>query len=352
MEPFSNSDKFDMLSCYILSHKNSTRAAELYLNHYPERRQPHLSTYRNLRVNLIEHGSFIKPYKNPQRISEETKTTVLQAIVENPNTSTREIQRNTGIPKSTAHKILASHKYHPYKYNVCQSLRPGDNERRREFCEWYTRQCDANDNFPSQILWSDESNFTNNGLFNRQNLRYWSTENPHVLRPARNQVRFGFNVWCGILGSQLIGPIIFNGTLTSDVYLNLLQNNVEDFLDEIPLAEAHNCWFHQDGAPAHNSRIVMNYLTQRFGNRWIGTRGPIAWPPRSPDLTPLDFFLWGYIKDKVYVRTYDNVDELRERVIQAFRDIPRRILHKAVQSTIRRSYLCLENNGQVFEHLL
>lgn len=352
MERFSNNEKFDMLSCYILSHRNSTRAAEMYINQYPERRQPHVSTYRNLRVNLINHGSFTKPYRKPQRISEENRTNVLQAVVENPNISTREIQHNTGVSKSTAHKILKTHQYHPYKYNVCQALRPGDDERRREFCEWYTRQCAQSDNFPSQILWSDESGFTNNGLFNRQNLRYWSTENPHVVRAARHQVRFGFNVWCGILGSRLIGPIIFDGTLTSDVYLNFLQHNIDDFLDALPLAVVRNCWFHQDGAPAHNSRVVTNFLNERFGGRWMGTRGPIAWPPRSPDLTPLDFFLWGYVKEQVYVRTYENVDELRESVIQAFRTIPRGILRKAVNSTVRRSYLCLENGGQLFEQLL
>lgn len=308
MEPFSNNEKFDMLSCYILRHKNSTRAAEMYFDRYPERRQPHSSTYKNFRVNLINHGSFTKPFTKSTRISEENKTTVLQSVVENPNISVREIQHNTGIPKSTAHKILKIHKYHPYKYNLCQGLRPGDNERRREFCGWYTRQCDENDNFPCEIIWSDESRFTNNGLFNRQNSRYSSTENPHVVRSVRHQVRFGFNVWCGILGSRLVGPIIFDGTLTSEVYLNLFQNNIEDLLDELPLAVTRNVWFHQDGAPAHNSRIVTNFLAERFGDRRIGTHAPVAWPPRYPDLTPLDFFLWGYMKQKVYVRAYDNID--------------------------------------------
>ena len=58
--------------------------------------------------------------------------------------------------------------------------------------------------------------------------------------------------------------------------------------------------FQQDGTPADTSRIVTEYSQRNLGDRWISKRGPVNWPPRSPDLTPLDFFLWGYVKDKVY----------------------------------------------------
>jgi len=56
-------------------------------------------------------------------------------------------------------------------------------------------------------------------------------------------------------------------------------------------------FFQQDGAPAHNAIIaIRRHLDQIFPNRWIGTFGVILWPARSPDLTPLDLFLWGYLK--------------------------------------------------------
>ena len=42
------------------------------------------------------------------------------------------------------------------------------------------------------------------------------------------------------------------------------------------------------------------FLDATFPNRWIGRGGPTLWPPRSPDITSLDFFLWGYVKDKVF----------------------------------------------------
>jgi hypothetical protein len=58
--------------------------------------------------------------------------------------------------------------------------------------------------------------------------------------------------------------------------------------------------FQQDGAPPHFGNVVRDTLDSEFPGRWIGRTGPIPWPPRSPDLTPPDFFLWGYVKDKVF----------------------------------------------------
>jgi hypothetical protein len=72
--------------------------------------------------------------------------------------------------------------------------------------------------------------------------------------------------------------------------------------------------FQQDGALPHYLE-VLEYLNTRFPGRWIGRATPIAWAPRSPDLTPLDFFLWGFVKDRVFVPPLlANVAELRTRI--------------------------------------
>ncbi|GBL79048.1 hypothetical protein AVEN_48995-1 [Araneus ventricosus] len=56
-----------------------------------------------------------------------------------------------------------------------------------------------------------------------------------------------------------------------------------------------NIWFQHDGAPAHETSSVKQYLVEEFGEQIIGYGGFQEWPPRSPDLTPMDFFLWGYL---------------------------------------------------------
>jgi len=52
-------------------------------------------------------------------------------------------------------------------------------------------------------------------------------------------------------------------------------------------------------------------LDATFPNRWIGRDGPALWPPRSPDITPIDFFLWGYLKDKVFSTAVPDITNLK-----------------------------------------
>ena len=204
---FSNTEKFDILTCFILSQRNCYVEERLYLENYSERRQPNKRTFSKLMNNLKQYGSFKKPVISRKKPSNEEKVNnVLLAVVENPGISTRQIEETTGIAKSTSHFILQKQSFHPYKYRICKGLRLGDSERRRTFCEWYTRKCQETENFPYKIIWSYESMVTNNGIFNRKNVHYWSKENPHLCKESRHQHRFGFNMWAAILGTKILGP--------------------------------------------------------------------------------------------------------------------------------------------------
>lgn len=68
--------------------------------------------------------------------------------------------------------------------------------------------------------------------------------------------------------------------------------------------------------------MITNFLNQHFPERWIGRYGPIHWPARSPDLTPADFYLWGYLKQKVYSSDLqDNIDLLKQKIRDAVVEI-------------------------------
>jgi hypothetical protein len=75
--------------------------------------------------------------------------------------------------------------------------------------------------------------------------------------------------------------------------------------------------FQQDGAPPHGARNAREFLEMHFPGRWVGCDGPIPWSPRSPDITPLAFFLWGYVKDIVYKIPMTSFDELKLRIVAA-----------------------------------
>lgn len=351
MNYFSNSDKYDMLECFILCRRNDAQAEESYLTKYPERRQPGRAMFRRLKDNLIAYGSFAKVKRN-KPVDENKENLVLQSVVETPRTSLRHIEEITGVARSTSGSILKRRKYHPYRERPCQGLQDGDTIRRIAFCQWFIQKNNEIPNFFLQILWSDESRFTNCGLFNRKNTVYWSDVNPRLAREVRHQVRWGFNVWLGVLGTRMIGPYFFNENLNSARYLNLLQTNVAEELMDLPLAVLRQMFFQQDGAPPHNGQIITNYLNAEFHDRWIGNLGPVRWPARSPDLTPLDFFVWGHLKNQVYSRTYENVEELREAVTEAVNTITPQMIRQSCEAVLRRCMLCAQQNGEVFERLL
>jgi hypothetical protein len=73
----------------------------------------------------------------------------------------------------------------------------------------------------------------------------------------------------------------------------------------------------------------VNILTPHFLQ---GRRGAIEWPSLSPDLTPLDFFLWGYLKSKVYFNRPNNLDELRQRIRAEVEHITPEVLAKCLHS--------------------
>ena len=94
------------------------------------------------------------------------------------------------------------------------------------------------------------------------------------------------------------------------MYLDILEQFVYPKVDALQ----PSITYQQDRVPPHWSMDVRRSLNATFPNRWIGRDGRISWPPRSPDLTSLDFFLWGYVKDRVFVTPVNDIGELQNRI--------------------------------------
>jgi transposase len=196
------------------------------------------------------------------------------------------------------------------------------------------------------IIFSDEATFHVSGRVNRHAAVYWATENPHVVRSyTKNSPKI--NVWCGVSSKRIFGPYFFQNNINGANYLEML----EEFVDEIPLGMAERCYFQQDGAPAHYARPVKDFLDMQFPGRWIGRGGPIDWPPYSPDLTPLDFWLWGMLKNVVYSSPISNIEELKLKIHEATSSIPADMCERVINAAFRRFEVCAENGGAQVEHL-
>ena len=158
-------------------------------------------------------------------------------------------------------------------------------------------------------------------------------------------------VWAAMGYPAVIGPFFFEENVNGDSYLAMLQQN---FMPELNLLEnSSDIIFMQDGAPPRWAKKVRSWLNETFPGRWIGRGGPedlnIAWPPRSPDMTPLDFFLWGYIKSKVYTRNYENIASLKISIRTAFESLTEEMVSSTMENFQKRLETILRVRGQQFE---
>ena len=90
--------------------------------------------------------------------------------------------------------------------------------------------------------------------------------------------------------------------------------------------------FQQDGATCHTANVTIDLLRTVFENRIISQNSHVNWPPRSCDLTPLDYFFWRAVKDKCYTNHPETIETLKHKILNV---ILLREGYKFVDMTIR-----------------
>ncbi|GFX76512.1 transposable element Tc3 transposase [Trichonephila clavipes] len=101
-----------------------------------------------------------------------------------------------------------------------------------------------------------------------------------------------------------------------------------------------DCLFQQDGATCPTARATIDLLKHTFGDRLISRFGPVSWPPRSCNLTPLDYFLMDYVKSLVYADKPRTLDHLEDNIRSVIADIRPQMLEKVIENwTSRLDYI-------------
>lgn len=267
---------------------------------------------------------------------------------ENPQVSITVASAQLRIPRSTIHRILHKKlKMFPYKISFLQQLLPADYSKRLQYARHVRHELRNDPQYLDRIVFSDECLFHTNGVVNKHNARVWGTENPRTVQqvPLRSEKVM---VWCAMHRTKIIGPYFFSaGSVTGAMYKRMLRYYALPKVLALPGSPI----FQQDGAPPHWSSEVRQYLDRKLENRWIGRGGPIAWPPRSPDLTPPDFFLWGYVKDQVYSSPIRDLEHLKTRITQAINRIDTGTLGNVWKNTKTRIDHVVRQNGGHIEQL-
>lgn len=306
---------------------------------------PTAHTIRALATKFDTTGSIhdLPPPGRPATAtSTEQRANLEASIARSPQKSSRRLSAELGVSQQSILRMLQQLKYRPYIPRLVHELCDGDQDKRVEFCEEFLQRLDEGDLDIDCVLWSDEATFKLNGTINRHNCVYWAQDNPMVTIGATAHSP-GVCVWCGIWSKGIVGPFFFDGTVNAQCYLAMLQQMLGPILHQQLLHYQH------DGAPAHYATSVRKWLDENLPDRWIGRRGPLEWPARSPDLTPPDFFLWGILKDRVYASRPRTIDELKDKIRAEIAAVPVELCEKVCRSVPERLRRCIEVNGEQTE---
>lgn len=348
---YSLAERIFLVTNYYKLDADYRAICELFTEHFPNSPVP---TYRNihkLHTKFQRTGNVADAPRSGRPRSartEENKMRVAQTFVENPRLSGKRAAVQLDLSRRSLHRIMHDLGLKVYRPRLLQELKAVDRPKRVEFCEWFLIMSAADPDFVNSILWSDEAIFKVNGRVNRHNCVYWADENPQeILQREVNSP--GIMVWAGVNVRGVIGPYFFEQSVNADSYLELLHElHVTLFMDE--RFAGRRIIFQQDGAPAHFALRVRNFLNKHFPD-WIGRNGRTAYPPRSPDLTLMDFSVWGLLKDRVFAHPIANVDDLKFFITQEldFINEDRGLLQRMVAATEKRYLACIEAQGGHFE---
>ena len=159
--------------------------------------------------------------------------------------------------------------------------------------------------------------------------------------------------WCEISYRGIIGPFWFEDnnenvvTINKERYVEVL----DKFWDALSAVSKKTDWFQQDGATPHTAKISMKWLKDHFHSRVISRGLAFFWSPHSPDLSHPDFFLWGYLKDRVYKTKPQTIPELKRIIEQTVREIPVQVCRDVMTNFCKRINQCIARKGKHLEHV-
>jgi hypothetical protein len=358
----SHQERISLIECFYSSGRNFANAIQAYQKQFGIKTSSRPCSIRALR-RLVEKFEKLgtvsdaprtgRPSVSSKRVS-RIKRTVTEISGETPHgeCSAREVARRINQPASTVRKIMKTVlNLHPYKIKRVQELKEKDLPMRLEFARRCIAEIAKGDDWLPRILWSDEAHFHLHGGVNSHNAVIWAEENPHQVLQTPLHDEY-VTVWCGFTADFIIGPYFFERpsshgftplTVNGSRYYTMLAQFV------VPALNSRHCLpgiiFQQDGAPPHIQTDVINLLRREFNGSVISRGFDLSWPPRSPDLSPADFFLWGLLKSKVYLKSPKNIEELKAAIQLSVRSIEKDQFRSAVSAFVTRIVLVSEVSG-------
>lgn len=328
----------------MLKLNNCTLVMRKWRTKFKNRKAPSHFAIKGAVLRFRKHGSIQKrPPKHHDRSNriKALKIQLANLYSQKPKLSIRKAACAVRISYSATRNILVNELHlFPYKQQKAQKLFYDDYEKRINFADWFLARPR---NLPNWFITCDEAYFTLTEAFNKQNSRMWCESRPFDwIETPLHDVKI--HVWCAISARRIYGPFYFSDSVNQHNYLAMLQNFFWPKL--LRTLNYQKYYFAQDGATAHTANAVQNWLQSKFGSKFLHKS---MWPPRSPDLNPCDYYLWGYLKSVVYNPLPETIEDLKVNIENEIRNIPRETLKSIFWNLRKRCILVKEAQGGHFE---
>ncbi|KAA6400793.1 MAG: putative Histone-lysine N-methyltransferase SETMAR [Streblomastix strix] len=278
----------------------------------PDRR---FNTYT---VKKFERTGSVLDKKGTGRKKSATKQENVQRVEnifdEKSTSPVRDVAREAGLSLTSAERIKLSLHMHSYRLQRRQELQPVDFTTRKAACQALIDKAIEIKDFSNKIYWSEECFFELSGHVNTFNCYYHSQCNPHYTIDIPHSAG-SLIVWCSLSSKGLIGPFFIMNTIDQWEYQSILG---DIFQVELNI----------------KAKSTKTFLEEMFGNSLIGKGLNLEWPPRSPDLTPLDFFLWEYLRDQVYEPRPPTLLDLKFAIIREAEQMTTQIIMKHLANNL------------------
>ena len=286
-----------------------------------------------------------------------------------PARQSRSSSRRHNLPvpmsKSTFNRGVKILGFHPYKLHRRHVLKPNDMVRRVTMARYVLDKVAADPEWTKNVWMSDEAVFSLNGNVNTKNIICYSekgggrpedfcidvTKHAASVMPWACLAGDGRKLNLKYFEPEMVDGERVPGTLNGARYYKLLRYRAIPQIKALNNGSLANQVWQQDGAKPHWSEQNLTYLQGQFGTNTVALGaarwGGGEWAPHSPDLSVLDFSVWGIMKFHVFQHPMPTTKQgLKEKIQLVWeREITPELIQKMYKSFITRCRKVLEKNG-------
>lgn len=285
--------------------------------------------------------------RSSQKKRDDDFVSRLQSMVdEDPSVSMRSLAARLDVSEWTVRTAVHEDlRCRSYQLKVRQMLSPQLKERRLAKCHLLLTSL-KHEAAGRLRFFSDEKIFTVDAKVNRRNDRWIALDPSEVPVVGKTKNPASVHVLLVVSSDGHVMPPFFfkkGESVTKEVYLDALVRHVKPWMTAT--AAGRSYVFQQDGAPAHTSHLVQNWVSDELDMAWTKE----FWPPSSPDLNPLDYYVWGVLERETNKRAHNNTDSLRDAIEEATANMNTVHLVNACQRFRARVEAAIQAEGGWFE---